>query len=135
LTFKEIIRKLDAAPENFTLLAPDQLFKYWEFQGVLLLNTSFSCEPGKPGSHAALWRPFTAELIGYINQRNPDIYWLIWGNHAREAVAHITPENLLLSRHPMICHEREGDFLYGHINHFKATGGLIDWTGARLAKD
>jgi uracil-DNA glycosylase len=132
LTFKEIVCKLNSAPAEFQLLAPDHLFAYWESQGVLLLNTSFSCEIGKPGSHAALWRPFTAALIAYIHQRNAEISWLLWGNHAREAVGHITPKNCLLSCHPMICHEREGDFLYGRINHFKATGALIDWTGLRF---
>lgn len=134
LTFKEIVGQLNSAPEEFKLLAPDQLFKYWELQGVLLLNTSFSCEIGKPGSHAALWRPFTTALIAYIQKRNAEIYWLLWGNHAREAVGHIAPKNCLLSCHPMICHEREGDFLYGSINPFKATEGLIDWTGLRCAK-
>ncbi|MCA1745050.1 MAG: uracil-DNA glycosylase [Bacteroidales bacterium] len=134
LTFREIVGQLNTAPGRFKLLAPDQLFKYWELQGVLLVNTSFSCELGKPGSHAALWRPFTTALIAYINQRNPELYWLLWGNHAREAVGHITPKNMLLSCHPMICHEREGDFLYGRVNPFKATGGLIDWTGDRQAE-
>ncbi len=134
LTFKEIVGKLKSASNEFPLLAPDQLFRYWELQGVLLLNTSFSCEQGKPGSHAALWRPFTLALIAYINRSNPDIYWLLWGNHAQEAVGHIVPNNCLVSCHPMICHQREGDFLYGDINHFNATRGLIDWVGVHHAK-
>ena len=129
LTFKAIVAKLNSTPAEFNLMAPNALFEYWERQGVLLLNTSFSCEPGKPGSHAALWRPFTHELLRYINRINPNICWLIWGNHAREAVAHISPDKMLVSCHPMICHAREGDFLYGSINHFKATGELIDWIG------
>jgi uracil-DNA glycosylase len=133
-TFKEIVGGLSSLFDGFKLLPPDQLFKSWERQGVLLLNTSFTCEVGKPGSHSALWRPFTTELIAYINQRNPDIYWLLWGNHAREAVCHIEPRNLLLSCHPMICHERVDDFLYGHTNHFKATSALIDWSGMRQKK-
>ena len=134
LSFKEIVGKLDLASGGFKLLGPDELFKYWELQGVLLLNTSFTCEIGKPGSHSALWRPFTTELIRYINIKNPDIYWLLWGNHAREAVGHVVPKNSLMSSHPMICFKREDDFLYGSTNHFKATGGLIDWTGARQTK-
>ncbi|GAO31708.1 uracil-DNA glycosylase [Geofilum rubicundum] len=133
-TFREIVGRLNSIFEGVKLLPPDQLFKYWEQQGVLLLNTSFSCEVGKPGSHAALWRPFTTALMTYINHRNPDIYWLLWGNHAREAVRHMSPRNVLLSCHPMICHERADDFLYGHTNHFKATSALIDWSGIRQTK-
>ncbi len=135
LNFKEIVGKLHSASDAFQLLRPDQLFKYWEVQGVLLLNTSFSCELGKPGSHAVLWRPFTTALLAYINRRNSEMYWLLWGNHAREAVAHIAPKNCLLSCHPMICHLREGDFLYGDINHFKATEGLIDWIGNQRSSE
>jgi uracil-DNA glycosylase len=135
LTFKEITARFNGR-SDFNLLAPNKLFECWEQQGVLLLNTSFSCELGKPGSHAALWRPFTNELLRYINHLNPTICWLIWGNHAREAVAHISPAKMLVSCHPMICHEREGDFLYGRINHFRETSCLIDWIGnQRLSVD
>lgn len=134
LSFKEIVGKLDRPLGGFKLLGPDELFKYWERQGVLLINTSFTCELGKPGSHAALWHPFTTELLTYINRKNPEIYWLLWGNHAREAVGQIALKNRLLSAHPMICFKREGDFLYGSTNQFKATAGLIDWTGARQRK-
>lgn len=135
LTFKEIVGKLNAVPAEFKLLPPDEIFQYWELQGVLLLNTSFSCEVGKPGSHSVLWHEFTKALITYIHKRNPGIQWLLWGNHAREAVRHIAPKCYHFSCHPMICHKREDDFLFGRTNHFKATDGLIDWTGVRHSAD
>jgi len=129
LNFKEILVKLTRGEGEFKLLEPNNIFKYWENQGVLLINTSFTCELGKPGSHSGLWRPFTLELLHYINRRNPDIYWLLWGNHAKETVSDINIKNKFVSSHPMICCKREGDFLYGKVNHFKATKTFIDWTG------
>ncbi len=39
----------------------------WIEQGVLLLNTSLSCDEYKPGTHTDYWRPFMIELITYLN--------------------------------------------------------------------
>ncbi len=113
----------------FKLLPPDQLFKYWEQQGVLLLNTSFTCQIGKPGSHAKLWATFTRELLTYINTINPRISWFLWGNHARGITDHLVLKNSYASNHPMICKASENDFLFGRVNPFKATAEMIDWTG------
>ena len=126
LTFKEV-RSLIGS--DFPLLPPSKLFEFWEKQGVLLLNTSFSCRINKPGSHSAIWQLFTHELLNYVNQQQPELIWLLWGNHARLAVEHLSIKNGFYSTHPMICHERPDDFLYGEINHFKATSHLIDWVG------
>lgn len=41
--------------------------EHWEQQGVLLLNSSLSCEQFKPGSHAKLWEPFITRLIEVLN--------------------------------------------------------------------
>ncbi|WP_044117997.1 uracil-DNA glycosylase [Alkaliflexus imshenetskii] len=130
LTFKEV-RSLIGP--DFPLLPPSKLFEFWENQGVLLLNTSFSCKVNKPGSHSAIWQPFTHALLNYINQQMPELTWLLWGNHARLAVGHLSIKNGICSTHPMICHERPDDFLYGDINHFKATSHLIDWVGQDTA--
>ncbi len=117
---------------EFPLFPPDTLFSSWESQGVLLLNTAFTCETGKPGSQSSLWHPFTARLLEYISGRDEKIVWLLWGNHAQKAVSHLNLKNSLLSMHPMMCYpgqDRLNDFLYGRINHFHETRHLVKWCG------
>ena len=116
----------------FPLLPPDNLFCSWESQGVLLLNTAFTCMNGKPGSHSSYWQPFTGKLLEYIAGRNEELVWLLWGNHAQKAVSHLNLKNTLLSMHPMMCYsrpDRTNDFLYGRINHFSETRHLVNWCG------
>jgi uracil-DNA glycosylase len=125
--FSDIKKELAAG--SFSLLPPNQIFKHWEQQGVLLLNTSFSCRLGKPGSHSKYWKPFTDRLLKFINDTRPELIWFLWGNHAQKAVEHIDLKHSISTTHPMICHERDNDFLFGETNVFKATNYLIDWTG------
>jgi uracil-DNA glycosylase len=49
LSFRQIQNEIETG--KFPILPPDKLFESWENQGVLLLNTSFTCIPGMPGSH------------------------------------------------------------------------------------
>jgi uracil-DNA glycosylase len=128
-TFNEI--KKEMAAGEFQLLPPDRLFKYWESQGVLLLNTSFSCRVGKPGSHARLWHDFTTELLVFINESKPNLTWFLWGNKAKEAVAHLQLKNSIETTHPMICHQRSNYFLFGKKNVFRETAEMVDWYGCR----
>jgi uracil-DNA glycosylase len=114
---------------TFSLMPPDRLFKSWEKQGVLLLNTSFTCEIGNPGSHSKLWNNFTTALLSYVKGRNPDIIWFLWGNHAKDITSHLDMRNMFASNHPMICKEGERDFLFGEVNMFAETKNLINWKG------
>ncbi|MDP4185306.1 MAG: uracil-DNA glycosylase [Bacteroidota bacterium] len=127
--YKEVMAEV---PLFFNILPPNLLFKHWEAQGVLLLNTSFTCEPGAPGSHKSFWAPFTQQLLEYINEERPELYWFLWGNHAEEVTRDIKLRNAFRTFHPMMCYNREDrelDFLYGKINPFNELKGLIDWTG------
>lgn len=125
LTFTEIQHEMKAG--NFTILEPDALFDNLEEQGVLFLNTAFSCQVGKPGSHIKLWEPFTAKLLSFIAKENPEIIWFIWGAVAEKQVQNL-PIKKLVSSHPMICSNKPKDFLFD-VNMFKQTKDLINWTG------
>jgi uracil-DNA glycosylase len=117
---------------GFNILPPTKLFFSWEEQGVLLLNTSFTCEIGKSNSHAKNWEPFTEELLKYISEKNKNIIWFLWGNNAINITKNINIENKLVSMHPMMCYQKQGresDFLFGEINHFTETKNIINWTG------
>ena len=133
IDYNKLKEKFD---NEFPVLAPNELFKHWEKQGVLLLNTSFTCEPGSPGSHKRIWEKFSSELLNYINNKNVSITWFLWGNHALEATQNLSINNKIISQHPMMCYEKEGrdtDFLFGKVNCFEQLINEIDWTGYKLS--
>ncbi|MDD4107424.1 MAG: uracil-DNA glycosylase [Prolixibacteraceae bacterium] len=135
ITYSELKSKFR---DEFPVLPPSQLFSYWESQGVLLLNTSFTCRPGSPGSHKNLWDEFTNRLLGYINDNTPDSTWFLWGNHARSATQHLQICNSISTMHPMMCYDdpgRDNDFLYGKKNCFEPFRDIIDWTGFEIAEN
>lgn len=137
LTYAEILRKIPDGPtlfleETFDILPPDKIFENWEKQGVLLLNTSFTCEIGKPGSHQGFWNNFSNELLNFIASKNKELIWFLWGNHAKEITNKILIKNKYVSMHPMMCYEqnnRKDDFLFGEVNHFEETKQIINWLG------
>lgn len=131
LTFNGIREKINGSlfDETFSILPPDRLFKSWEKQGVLLLNTSFTCETGKPGSHAKQWSEFTGKLLAYVLEKNPGIIWFLWGNHAKNITSGLELKNVYSSNHPMICKKSDDDFLFGKVNMFAETKDIINWKG------
>ena len=132
IKFNDLKQKLD---NEFPVLSPAKLFKHWEKQGVLLLNTSFTCEPGQPGSHKTNWEKFSKLLLYFINKQTPDITWFLWGNHALNATQHLKLKNTVVTQHPMMCYDgpgRDNDFLFGKKDCFKQLQHEIDWTGFKL---
>lgn len=122
LSFKNIIAG------NNSIDPPQTFFRNWEKQGVMLLNTAFTCNIGHAGSHSKHWQNFSDKLLTFINQNNPGLIWFLWGNHAIKATENMTIKNKFVSTHPMMCiKDRENDFLYGKINPFKETSHKIQW--------
>lgn len=138
LKYSEIIRKLNegdrlAMDNDFEVLPPNQLFKYWwEKENVLLLNTALTCEIGKPNSHTKLWTPFTHKLLQFIADNNREVVWFLWGNNAQKIVENIDIQNKIETTHPMMCYQRENDILFGKVNPFKETLKKVNWTGTKI---
>lgn len=129
IKYSELKTKFD---NEFPVLPPNKLFANWEQQGVLLLNTYFTCEIGQPGSHKSVWEDFSSQLFKFVNGHYPNIIWFLWGAHAIESTANIDTINSVISMHPMMCFSKPGrdtDFLYGETNCFKDTVHLVKWTG------
>ncbi len=117
---------------DFPVLPPGKLFKHWENQGVMLLNTSFTSMYGKPGSHEKEWGEFSRYLLKFITSQNADIAWFIWGNHAAKITNDLQLKRSISTMHPMMCYDapgRDSDFLFGNQNCFKPFIREIDWTG------
>lgn len=115
---------------EFDILSPEKLFKSWEKQGVLLLNTYLSVEAGIPGSHIKIWEKFSFQLLNYISTENKNIKWFLWGKQAEAASQYIVFGNKYISRHPMMCSSKyEDDFLKNSC--FKETMKDINWLGIK----
>ena len=123
--FSEIQKEI--SNNEFNILPPTEIFKSWEKQGVLLLNTYFTIEQGVPGSHIKIWENFSNELLEYISTKNKNITWFLWGKQAQSRKEYIKYGLLCESRHPMMCSSKyDDDFLKSSC--FRDTWDIIKWT-------
>lgn len=56
----------------------------WAKQGVLLLNSAFTCTIGKPGTHQLLWRPFLVNVLDALIWNKPDTIYVFLGKKAQD---------------------------------------------------
>lgn len=79
----------------------DPSLEKWAMQGVLLLNSALTCEVGKPGSHALLWRPFTKTLLTNL-QYHSGIVYVLMGTAAQSFEPYINTKlnHVVRIRHP-----------------------------------
>ena len=81
--FKELESQFAAFRTNDLLYDPLDL-KRWSNQGILMLNTALTCEIDKVGSHYDIWKPFTAQLLTYLNDNHTGIVYVFMGKKAEE---------------------------------------------------
>ncbi len=124
--FSEIRAKLG---KNLSILPPRELFDYWEEQGVLMLNTSFSCGLNQPNSHSAIWIDFTRSLLTFLASYKAETVWFLWGEPAKRSVESLKGLRKVERYHPSRCYPRSGDFLFSGKNVFKESNLSINWTG------
>lgn len=123
-------KRIKKAIENneFNILPYQAWFDNLEKQGVMFLNTSFTCEVNKANSHQDLWAPFSEKLLSYIGKKRPDMIWFLWGKFAQSKKAWIKQGVFYESRHPMMCSEKyPDDFLKNPC--FNETMDIIEWLG------
>ena len=126
----EKIRK-EIGHNEFNILPPNELFKSWEKQGVLLLNSSLTAIEEKTGEHNKFWHPFTRDLMEYISAKNENIVYLLWGKDAEQFEKNILNGEIIKSNHPAKGGHSEGekDFLKGDF--FEKTKDIINWLGIK----
>lgn len=126
----EKIRK-EIGHNEFAILPPNELFKSWEKQGVLLLNSSLTAIEEKTGEHNKFWHPFTRDLMEYISAKNENIVYLLWGKDAEQFEKNILNGEIIKSNHPAKGGHSEGekDFLKGDF--FEKTKDMINWLGIK----
>jgi len=106
-----------------------------EEQGVLFLNTAFTCNVGNTKEdanvHSAAWQEFTKELIEHLNKENPKIKWFLWGEKAQD----IMPEgDKGEEKYYRVCHPRLLDFISSK-NGIAETWETINWLGVKYKKN
>jgi uracil-DNA glycosylase len=60
----------------------DITLESWAKQGVLMLNSSLTCEVDKVGSHTMLWRPFISKLLNKLSNTEFGIIYVLFGEIA-----------------------------------------------------
>lgn len=112
--------------QSFKIKEPKEWFDSLEKQGVLFINTSFTTIINNKNVHKELWKPFTINLIKYLN-KNKNLYWFLWGQNAQEFKEYIDG-TIYTCNHPMMCNVKyQNDFL--KCKCFKDTMNIIDWLG------
>ena len=126
----EKIRK-EIGYNEFAILPPNELFKSWEKQGVLLLNSSLTTIAEKTGEHNEFWHPFTRELMEYISTKNENIIYLLLGKDTEQFEKNIVNGEVIKSSLPATGGHSEGekDFLKGDF--FEKTKDIINWLGIK----
>ncbi|MBF0408352.1 MAG: uracil-DNA glycosylase [Candidatus Riflebacteria bacterium] len=136
LLHKNSLKNTDVSPikdvrkaikdSSFSILPPNSLFKNWEKQGVLLLNTALTCEIDKPKSHSNYWACFMQKVINFVKRISPDAMWFLWGKNAQVFGMEIDGKKKLECNHPRLNSQCKGDFLFE--NHFNIKS-KVEWFG------
>tara|TARA_R110002012_G_scaffold303796_1_gene505891 strand:- start:42 stop:761 length:720 start_codon:yes stop_codon:yes gene_type:complete len=82
----------------------------WANQGVLLLNTAFTVEVNKIGSHMNMWKPFVEYLFDLINRHKKDIPVIMMGRKAEEWQVNLSNQKLYKVSHPASAAYRGGEW-------------------------
>lgn len=126
LTFQNIRKEITDG--NFPIASPNTWFSSLEKQGVLFLNTAFTCRVNEANSHKSIWQTFSKQLLHYIGVKRPDLIWFLWGKEAISKKEQIKQGVFMESRHPSRCSQAyEDDFL--KFSGFKDTMHMINWLG------
>lgn len=80
----------------------DHTLESWAKQGVLLLNTSLTCNAGVSNSHVMIWRPFITNLISKISESDTGIVFILLGKQAQTFIPYISKRfnYILTCEHP-----------------------------------
>jgi uracil-DNA glycosylase len=107
--------------------------KCWANQGVLLINTAFTVEVNKIGSHYNLWKPFTNYIFANINKHKKDTIFILMGKKAEEWETLLPDCKILKCAHPASAAYKGG--VWDHNDVFnkanlelnKQDKSLINW--------
>lgn len=62
----------------------DNTLESWAKQGILMINSAFTCEVGRVGSHFEVWKPFVSKLIYNMSTIDNGLIFVLFGSQAQE---------------------------------------------------
>ncbi|MFJ8531390.1 hypothetical protein [Bacillus sp. NPDC094106] len=127
-TYKKIQQEIKNG--KFVIKPPEEWFCSLEEQGVLFLNVYFTCKSGSGNArtHRHIWRDFSFELLQYINTKNPQAVWFLWGRDAQKIGDRLQLVNTCCSRHPSRQDEDSRNDILDFAG-FNQTKSSINWLG------
>tara|TARA_R110000824_G_scaffold201352_2_gene385360 strand:+ start:2140 stop:2826 length:687 start_codon:yes stop_codon:yes gene_type:complete len=102
-TLQYIFKSLDK--DQWGSFNPD--LTRWCKQGVLPLNTAFTTQIDKIGTHSKIWKPFTTQLLDHINH-NVNPIFIIMGKKAEEWIPLIDNCKIFKVSHPTSAAYKDG---------------------------
>jgi len=89
--------------------------RIWANQGVLLINTAFTVEVNKIGSHYNLWKPFTTYLFNNLNKNKKDTIFILMGKKAEEWETLLPDCKILKCSHPASAAYKGGEWDHNDV--------------------
>jgi len=80
----KIYKEVERTTRDGFYLNFDVTLQHWADQGVLSLNSAFTVEERKPGSHIHIWDKFTKTLISELSRNFEGIHFCFWGKQAQQ---------------------------------------------------
>jgi len=109
----------DELQQQYPNSSRDTDLKRWSEQGVLMLNTAFTVQIGKIGSHYTIWSGFINALLQELNKRD-DLVIALLGKKAEEYEMILSNNTIFKVPHPASAAYRGGEWnsndLFNKIN-------------------
>lgn len=128
--YKELKRSFPDRNYEF----PSGNLEQWLYrEKIFLCNTSLTVERGKPGSHMAIWKDFTDEVIQFIDKHNKHCVFLLLGNFAKGKTSLITKKDRIVTEvHPSpLAQGFVGSGVFERVE--KVLGSPVNWSIEKLA--
>jgi uracil-DNA glycosylase len=72
----------------------------WANQGILLLNSAFTTQIGKPATHYDIWKDFIVYVIDTLCSKKNDLIFVLMGKQAESFGCHIHNQQVIYTSHP-----------------------------------
>lgn len=133
VSLKNIYKELENSIEDFIPPSHGDLTS-WAKQGVLLLNTCLTLDPGVPNSHGKdLWMGFIKIVLNVLGQESPDAVYLLLGRNSQSLNQYINNRSPKIeTSHPSgqsAYHGFIGSNIFKNTNQILLSQGKtpIDW--------
>ena len=123
--YKELQRSF---PDRHYKFLSGNLEQWLVREKIFLCNASLTVEQGKPGSHIAIWKDFTDDVIQYIDKHNSKCVFLLLGNFAKSKASLITQKHrIVMEVHPSpLARGFVGSNVFQRVE--KVLGQTVNWS-------